>query len=92
MIVPRDTYVSLTPAMQGRLLERWPGVQRLRVAWRIAGDVEALADLLAGCPVDPSRLDPQGLLWARTHELVALLPPGALLGLAEPLDPEEIMA
>jgi hypothetical protein len=51
----------------------------LKAAWKLARDVETLADLLAGCPIDQNRLNPEGLRWAMEHRLVRLERPIDLL-------------
>jgi hypothetical protein len=50
----------------------YPHPARIAVALRVARDVEAAADLLRGEPIDPARLDPDGLAWARARTLVRL--------------------
>jgi hypothetical protein len=39
---------------------------------RLAKDVETCRELLLGLPVDPARLDPETLRWARERMLVRL--------------------
>jgi hypothetical protein len=45
---------------------------RVWVAMRVARDVDACHDLLAGLPVDESRLDPLGLAWALQMRFVRM--------------------
>lgn len=55
-----------------RVRALWPHPYRLVVAQRLARDVDTCAELLAGAPLDPARLNPEGLQWARTRTLVRL--------------------
>jgi hypothetical protein len=45
---------------------------RVWVAMRLSRTVDACDDLLAGLPVDESRLDPRGLAWAQQQRFVRL--------------------
>ncbi len=45
------------------------------VALRVALDVDACRDLLLGLPVDPDRLDPDGLKWASERRWITLSRP-----------------
>jgi hypothetical protein len=45
------------------------------VALRVARDVDACRDLLLGLPVDPDRLDSDGLAWASERGWVQLARP-----------------
>ena len=72
MIVPRSPYESITEEQWAALRERWPHPYRLVVAMRLARDGETCAELLRGEPVDPDRLDPEALRWARDRLLVRL--------------------
>ena len=51
------------------------------VALRVALDLEACRDLLLGLPVDPGRLDPNGIAWARERGWVQLARPVDVLPL-----------
>jgi hypothetical protein len=79
-IVPRDPCEPITGAM--RLLLEWdyPDADRILLAMRLALDVGACEDLLAGRPVDPSRLDQAELAKAREKTLVRLVAPIDRLG------------
>lgn len=80
MIVSPDPCTPIS-ALQWRMLrELWPNAQRLDVAWRLALDLRALEDLLAGGPIDPSRLDPDELEHAKQARLVELRRPIDVLG------------
>jgi hypothetical protein len=79
VIVPRDPHEPITPAMWEALRAAWLDSARLAAAWQLAKDVEALADLLAGRAVDPSRLDPDELIRSRRRRLVRLVAPAELL-------------
>ncbi len=73
-----DSY-PLTPEQWDELHDRWPDGARLSAAFAIARDVAACADLLAGRPVDPARLDQDELANARERRLVQLVAPADLL-------------
>jgi hypothetical protein len=72
--------------MRDALRRRWPDAVRLDVAFRLARDVDAATDLLAGRAVDPARLDPDELVQARTLRLVRLAAPVDLVGFDLPPD------
>lgn len=80
-IVPTDTFEALTPTMRAELEQRWPNGERLVWAWRLARDVETCADLIAGHPVEESRLEPDALFEARRRRLVQLRAPIELLNI-----------
>lgn len=63
---------------------RWPDAGRLQIAFRLAVDVEACADLLAGRPVDPARLDPLQRAKAQEARLVQLVRPIDLVNIDNP--------
>jgi hypothetical protein len=48
---------------------------RLQAAFRLALDLDTCRALLAGHMVDPSRIDPDGLRWAREKRMVQLRAP-----------------
>ena len=52
----------------------WPGGERLKVAFFLAPDWQTCRDLLLGRYVDPLRLDPDWLRWAKREHFVALRP------------------
>lgn len=52
----------------------WPNADRLKVAFFLAEDVATCQDLLLGQHVDPVRLDPEWLRWAKREQFVALKP------------------
>lgn len=79
MIVPRDPWEPLPADWRERVTARWPDGARLTAAWALALDVDALADLLAGRAVDPSRLDPDEVIRSRRKRLVRLVAPAELL-------------
>jgi hypothetical protein len=54
------------------LAERWPHPARIGIAMRIAKDAETCRELLEGQPVDPDRIDPKQLRWAKQRMLVRL--------------------
>lgn len=83
MIVPRDPHVPISAEAWARLRERWPDGERLSWAWRLARDLDALADLIAGRPVSASRLDPEALFEARRRSLVQLRSPIELVDVVE---------
>jgi aryl-alcohol dehydrogenase-like predicted oxidoreductase len=72
VIVPRNPHEPLTPEMLEALRDAWPHPERIVVAMRVAGDVDTCAALLRGDPVNPDRLDQEGLRWARERRLVRL--------------------
>ena len=72
MIVLPDPCVPISPEQWAELRRRWPNPYRLLVAMRLARDVETCSELLLGDPVDPDRLDPEALRWARERLLVRL--------------------
>lgn len=78
--VSLDPYEPISSQQQRRLRERWPNAARLQVAFKLGLDVEACTDLLAGRRVDPSRLDADGVAWARSQQLVSLAPALDALG------------
>lgn len=53
---------------------KWPDGDRLKVAMNLSPDIETCRDLLSGRYVDPSRLDPEWLRWAKREQFVALRP------------------
>jgi hypothetical protein len=75
LIVPRDPYEPITAEMQEALRAAWPDGERLTIAWRLARDLDALRDLLAGRPVSADRLDREALFTARRRSLVQLRAP-----------------
>ncbi len=79
MIVDRDPWTPITAKQWAELREAWPNGERLTVAWRLARDVDALADLLAGRPVAPGRINQRELAKARRASLVQLVAPIDLL-------------
>lgn len=74
-VAPRDPHEPITAAMWTEIHARYPNVERLEVAWRLALDVETLDRLLAGEPVNPDRIDQGGLAWARERSFVQLTRP-----------------
>lgn len=60
----------------------WPNTERLNTALMLATDWRTCADLLAGRPVNPERLDPGALKQAHTASLVTLTRPIDLLSAA----------
>lgn len=54
--------------------DKWPDGDRLKVAMNLSPDPETCADLLGGQYVDPVRLDPEWLRWAKREQFVALKP------------------
>ncbi len=79
MIVPRDPHEPLTRARWDALAAAYPVPHKIRIALRLARDLEACRDLLAGVPVDPSRLHRAELEWAKRKTLVQLVAPLDLL-------------
>jgi hypothetical protein len=75
VIAPANPLQPLPTGWRERLVARWPDGARLDAAWRLARDLETLADLLAGLPVAASRLDPDALVEARRRSLVQLRAP-----------------
>lgn len=73
-IASRDSLEPVTLEMRAALADAYPDAQRLLVAFRLALDVEACADLLAGRAVDPARLDQGELVTARRKRLLTLTP------------------
>ena len=61
-----------TPTKWAQLRADYPSAGRISVAMRLALDVQVCADLLAGRPVDPARLDAAELKRARERRLVRL--------------------
>lgn len=57
------------------LEHRWPNAHRIAWALRLSRDVETCRDLLAGRPVDPSRIDREELERAKARQLVQLVAP-----------------
>ena len=53
---------------------KWPDGDRLKVAMNLSPTPEVCADLLSGRYVDPARLDPEWLRWAKREQFVALKP------------------
>jgi hypothetical protein len=78
-IAPRDPYTPITDAEWASLTAAYPDAQRLDVAFRLALDVATFDALLRGEPVNPSRIDKDGLRWAREHRFVQLVRPIDLL-------------
>ena len=72
VIVSTDPYEPIWEELWTALRERWPHPYRLVVAMRLARDVETCRELLLGLPVDPDRLDPEAVSWARERQLVRL--------------------
>jgi hypothetical protein len=58
-------------------------VERLVAAWRLARDVDTCSDLIAGCPVDQARLNPEAVFEARRKSLVTLSAPIDLVNVEE---------
>lgn len=81
-VVPRDPFELLPADWREQLEEKWPDGARLTWAWRLARDLDACADLIAGRAVDPSRLDPSQLRLANEARLVVLVRPVDLLEVA----------
>jgi hypothetical protein len=79
MIVSRDPCEPICVAQAEELRRRYPDAARLAVAFALANDIDAAADLLSGRAVDHTRLDPDALLRARQHRLVQLIAPIDLL-------------
>lgn len=71
-IVPRSAHEPITAEQLDALRERWPTPGRLVAAFALARDVETCAELLAGVPVAPERLDQEQLELARRRRLVRL--------------------
>ena len=71
-VIPKSMWGPLPADWREQLNALWPDGERLLVAWEIAGDVDTLADLLAGRAVDPARLKPDALERARRRRLVRL--------------------
>jgi hypothetical protein len=78
-IAPRDPHEPITDEQWEQIRAAWPDRERLRVAWALARDVDALSDLLAGRTVHTSRLKPEALAKAREESLVQLRSPLSLL-------------
>ena len=78
-VAPADPHEPITPEMWEAIRAKWPDGQRLAAAWALARDVDALADLLADRPVDPSRIDQAALAAACQARLVQLVRPVDLL-------------
>jgi len=74
-IVPCNPHEPITLAMWEELSRRWPDRERLAAAWRLARDLETLADLIAGRVVAAERLDQDALREARRRSLVQLRAP-----------------
>lgn len=74
-IASADIFEPITDAQWAQLRAAWPDGARLETAWRLARDVDTLAALLAGKPVNPDRIDPAGLAWARERRYVQLARP-----------------
>lgn len=79
MIASADIFEPITDAMWAQLRAAWPDGARLETAWRLALDVDTLAALLADRPVNPDRIDPEGLAWAREQRYVRLVRPTDVL-------------
>lgn len=79
MIVSPDSSAPITADQWAALRTRWLNYEQLAAAWRLACDVGTLDDLLAGRPVDPSRLDQDELAKAQRATLVRLVAPVDLL-------------
>jgi hypothetical protein len=71
-VVSRDSCDPITAEQRDELWRRYPSVERLDVAFRLAVDVDTCADLLLGQPVERGRLDAKALRWARVRRLVRL--------------------
>ena len=69
-----DLYWMLSTEYLEDLKAKWPDGDRLRVAMNLSPTPEICADLLSGRYVDPSRLDPEWLRWAKREQFVALKP------------------
>jgi hypothetical protein len=61
----------------------WPDAERLGAAFRLALDVEACADLLAGRAVSPAQIDQKALAQAQQTTHVRLVAPADLLAIGE---------
>ena len=72
MIVPHDPCEPVTAEQRAELRDRFPNSHRVFVALVLARDIATCEDLLLGLPVDPDRLDPAALRWARDRLLVRL--------------------
>ena len=79
VIVSRDPHLPLTLGQREELERAYPEAQRLLAAIKLARDLDACADLLAGRPVDSARLDQAELASAKRRTLVRLVAPADLL-------------
>lgn len=73
----KELWPDMPPNPRGHdeyLKAKWPNGDRLMLAWRLAGDLATLEDLLLGHHVDPIRLDEEWLRWAKREKFVALKP------------------
>lgn len=69
-----DPFWSLPQYYMDVLKKKWPDGDRLKVAMNLSPTPEVCADLLSGRYVDPARLDPEWLRWAKREQFVALKP------------------
>lgn len=72
MIVTPDPCEPVSAEQWAELRDRFPNAYRVFVALVLARDIGTCEDLLVGLPVDPDRLDPVALRWARDRLLVRL--------------------
>jgi hypothetical protein len=78
-IAPRDPHEPITDEQWAELRSACPDAGRIDVAFRLALDVATFDALLRGEPVDPDRIDKDGLRWARERRFVQLARPIDLL-------------
>jgi len=81
MIVSPDIFEPVNAEQWKQLRASWPNAERLRTAWNLALDVDTLADLIAGVPVAPGRLDQAELAKMSEASLITLTRPIDLLDL-----------
>jgi hypothetical protein len=82
-LVPLDPWTPIPASVWAELRRRYPSTARIMVAMRLAQDAATCADLLAGRPVDPDRVDRSELERAKRRSLVRLVAPIELLLLDE---------
>ena len=88
-IVSKEVWEPITPEQRDALRAAWPDVTRLTTAWRIARDVDALEDLLAGRAVAPTRLRMEEVARARRRDHVLLVSSLEASGLEPHITKEE---
>lgn len=81
-IASPDIFTPISGDEWAKIRAAWPNAERLRTAWNLALDVDTLADLIAGVPVAPGRLDQAELAKAREATLITLTRPIDLLDVA----------